>query len=60
MYRTMKEMAADWNWPCNGEEVSMGNGEKLKGVRLVLVGMVIYRRPGEYGSDQLASDPSSN
>jgi hypothetical protein len=60
MYRAMEEMAADWNWPCNGEEASMGNGEKLIGVKLVLIGMVIYRRPGESGRDQLASEPSSN
>jgi hypothetical protein len=38
----------------------MGNGEKLIGVKLVLIGMVIYRRPGESGRDQLASEPSSN
>jgi hypothetical protein len=38
----------------------MGNGEKLIGVKLVLIGMVIYLRPGEYGRDQLPSDPSSN
>ena len=41
MYRTMKEMAADWNWPCNAEKVSMEIGEKLNGVKLVLIGMVI-------------------
>jgi hypothetical protein len=31
MYRALKELALDRNWPCNGEEASMEIGEKLNG-----------------------------
>jgi hypothetical protein len=37
MYRTMKELAMDRNWPCNGMEASMEIGEQLSGVKLVLI-----------------------
>jgi hypothetical protein len=41
MYRIMKEMAADLNWLCNAEKVSMEIGEKLNGVMRVRIEMVI-------------------
>jgi hypothetical protein len=37
MYRIMKELAMDRNWPCNGMEASMEIGEQLNGVKLVLI-----------------------